>query len=79
MDRALPRIPVTSVVRTAGGVVTVVWQSIPAATYLVQRSEDLTTWTYLAPTHPSAGASTSYTDNTIPANTPKIFYRIWQN
>jgi Bacterial TSP3 repeat len=79
VDRALPRIPVTSVVRTAGGVVSVVWQSIPAATYLVQRSEDLTTWTDLAPTHPSAGASTSYTDNTIPANTPKIFYRIWQN
>ncbi len=79
VDRTLPRIPVTSVTRTAAGAVTIVWESVPSATYLIQRSDDLTTWNQLLPSHPSAGISTSYTDSTIPANTPKVFYRIYQN
>lgn len=79
IDRTLPKIPVTSVTRNTGGAVTVVWQSVPAATYLIQRSEDLSTWTELTATHASGGTSTTYTDTTIPANTPKVFYRIFQN
>lgn len=79
VESILPRIQVSSVTRNNAGAVTVVWESTPGSTYLVERSTDLDNWSTLEEALPAAGTSTPYTDNTLPANTPKAFYRITRN
>ena len=75
-------VTMTSTVPAApAGAVTVTWSSTAGAQYTVERSADLgaTAWTSLTTNLAATGASTSYTDSTLPANTARMFYRIKQN
>jgi hypothetical protein len=78
VDAPLPIIPVTSITRAAGGQVTVVWQSKPDAVYTVQRSANLMDWSILDNAKASGGATTSFTDSSLPPGTAKSFYRIYE-
>lgn len=79
VETSLPVIPVISITRAANGQVTVVWESKADATYTVQSSPDLLTWTSVNDAYPSGGLTTSYTDTSLPANTKRYFYRIMEN
>lgn len=54
------------------------WTSAPGASYIVDRSPDLqaNSWTALLPNVPSGGATTSFTDTTIPPGALRMFYRV---
>ena len=57
--------------------ISVEWRSEPDKVYAIERSSDLRTpWFELSDDHPSAGEVTSYVDATLPADTPRIFYRV---
>lgn len=58
------------------GQVTITWNSTAGASYRVQRSTNLATWPDLGQVIPSAGASTSFTDTSLPAGEPGVFYRV---
>lgn len=58
------------------GSVTLTWTSTAGANYRVQRSTTLVDWPALGQVVPSAGASTSFTDTTLPAESPNVFYRV---
>jgi hypothetical protein len=60
------------------GEVTITFDSVENATYIVERSTDLLNWEELTDNHPSGGETTTFTDFTLPANSPKIFYRVSQ-
>ncbi len=57
---------------------TLVWSSAEGASYVVQRSTTLATngWTDLTPAVPSGGATTTFTDTTLPANMSAVYYRV---
>ena len=73
---------ITGVAQNSNGSVTLTWNSIPAPlsltspTYTVQRKYTLNdpTWTTVATTIPSAGSSTTYTDNS--PGSSAAYYRI---
>lgn len=60
---------------------TLTWNSRPGKTYDVFTSRSLTpagegAWTLLAPNQPSTGASTTYTETSVPADQEVRFYRV---
>ncbi|RYD30591.1 MAG: hypothetical protein EOP86_19665 [Verrucomicrobiaceae bacterium] len=72
-----PDFSITSLTRgPAEGQVTLTWDSAAASVYTVQRSEDLAKWDSLTPNITAGGASSSFTDTTLPAGASRIFYRV---
>ena len=60
--------------------VTISWESVSGASYTVETSSDLVTWTPLAEgIEPGAGNSTSYTDDERAPEAEILFYRIIQH
>ena len=60
--------------------VTISWESVSGASYTVETSSDLVTWTPLAEEiTPGAGNSTSYTDNERAPDAEILFYRVIQH
>ena len=60
--------------------VTISWESVSGASYTVEISDDLVTWTPLAEgIAPGAGNSTSYTDDERAPEAEILFYRIIQH
>jgi hypothetical protein len=62
----------------AANTASLTWTSAPGDSYIVDRSPDLqsNSWTELLPSVPSGGATTSFTDTTIPASARRLFYRV---
>lgn len=59
-----------------GGSFTLSWGSTAGATYQVQRSTNLKDWSNLAPTVPSGGNTTTFTDSALPGDEDSAFYRV---
>lgn len=59
----------------SAGQLSLSWSSQAGATYGVEASTDLRSWTKIKTGHPSGGATTTYTD-TPPAGTEARFYRV---
>jgi hypothetical protein len=74
---SVPPFRVTSVTMASNGILTLVWESLPGKTYQVEYKSSLssTNWTVMG-TYPSAGTSTSATNNTSGASVR--FYRVNQ-
>ena len=60
----------------ADGQVTITFDSVSNATYIVERSTDLITWDELTDNLNSDGETTTFTDLSLPAGTAKAFYRV---
>ncbi|MDG1148817.1 MAG: choice-of-anchor D domain-containing protein [Akkermansiaceae bacterium] len=60
----------------ADGQVTITFDSVSNATYIVERSTDLFIWDELTDNLNSDGETTSFTDLSLPAGTTKAFYRV---
>jgi hypothetical protein len=58
------------------GQVTITFDSISNATYIVERSTDLIIWDELTDNLNSDGETTTFTDLSLPAGTAKAFYRV---
>ena len=58
------------------GEVTITFDSVDNANYLIERSNDLVTWEELTDNHASQGETTTFTDFSLPAATRQIFYRV---
>ena len=58
------------------GEVTITFDSVEGATYIVERSTDLFNWIELTDNEPSDGETTTFIDFTLPANSTKVFYRV---
>ena len=56
--------------------VTLVWTSGAGVSYRVQRSTTLTGWVDVGAVVPSAGATTSFTDDALPNGAAHVFYRV---
>ncbi len=58
--------------------VTITFNSVSGASYIIERSTDLTAeaWEELTDSHASEGEVTTFTDFSVPANSPKLFYRV---
>jgi hypothetical protein len=75
---------ITAVSRDAAGAVTIGWASEVGASYTVQTSLDMVTWSDVTPAVGSAGTSTTWTDgsagfsdpNTPSSLTPTKYYRV---
>ena len=53
------------------------WNSEIDANYAVDRSTDLNTaWDEIQISQPSTGTVTAYTDNDVPSNEGRVFYRV---
>jgi hypothetical protein len=64
----------------AAGTVTLTFASSPGATYAIDASASLTSWTRIAPSVPAAaGPSTSFTESNLPPGTTRRFYRVIRN
>lgn len=64
---------------TITGSVTVVWDSKSGRTYIIERSPDLENWQELDDGWDSGGDSTTYTDNAVPAEAAKLYYRVTES
>ncbi|MES2706849.1 MAG: LamG-like jellyroll fold domain-containing protein [Verrucomicrobiota bacterium] len=75
---ALPPGPdITSVIFNNGTrTLSLTWVSSAGKQYKVERSSDLVTWMTVAPAHPSGGASTTYSDGSLPGTVTRYFYRV---
>lgn len=75
---ASPRLEFTAVAHNdAAGSTTLTWRSVPGAPYAVDFSPDLVQWTEITATLTgAAGATTTYTDTTVPAGTKRRFYQV---
>ena len=60
----------------ADGQVTITFDSVSNATYIVERSTDLIIWDELTDNLNSDGETTTFTDLSLPAGTSKAFYRV---
>jgi hypothetical protein len=58
------------------GQVTITFDSVSNATYIVERSTDLIIWDELNDFVNSDGETTTFTDLSLPAGTAKVFYRV---
>ncbi|MDB4438336.1 choice-of-anchor D domain-containing protein [bacterium] len=58
------------------GQVTITFDSVSGATYIVERSNDLVSWDELTDNLISAGETTTFTDLSLPDGTAKVFYRV---
>ena len=60
------------------GQVTLTFNSVDGANYIIERSTDLTalTWEELDDSYPSEGDVTTFTDFSVPADAKKLFYRV---
>ena len=58
--------------------VTITWSSTQGATYNVEWSNNLVDWNGFIDEIPSDGEDTSATDENIPADTDRRFYRVRQ-
>ena len=60
------------------GEVPITFDSVSGATYAIERSTDLLAgaWVELTDSHASEGDVTTFTDFTVPADAPKLFYRV---
>lgn len=58
------------------GQVTITFDSVSNATYIVERSTDLIIWDELTDNLNSGGEITTFTDLSLPAGTAKAFYRV---
>ncbi len=58
------------------GQVTITFDSVNNATYIVERSTDLITWDELTDNLNSAGETTTFTDLSLPTGIAKVFYRV---
>jgi hypothetical protein len=82
-----PEIAITAISRDAAGAVTITWTSETAASYTVQTSLDMRTWSNVTPAVSSAGTSTNWTDGSGGFNDPNPpsrvapikHYRVLQN
>ena len=63
----------------AAGRATLTFASSPGASYTVEASAALNSWTKLSSNVPSAGATTSFTETGIPQGTLRRFYRVSRN
>lgn len=52
------------------------WKSTAGKQYRVERSKNLILWQTLTSTHPSGGASTTYSDANLPGTETRYYYRI---
>lgn len=64
--------------RAANGAVTITWAAKAGKTYRVQRSDtpDFTNYTVVGDNLTGVEPTTSFTDSTVPAGTPRMFYRV---
>ncbi len=60
----------------ANGNVTITFNSLNGAVYVIERSTDLESWFELTDDHDSDGNSTNFTDTVVPPGATKIFYRV---
>jgi hypothetical protein len=60
----------------ANGNITITFNSLNGAVYVIERSTDLESWFELTDDHDSDGNSTNFIDSTVPPATTKIFYRV---
>jgi hypothetical protein len=60
------------------GEVTLTFNSVDGASYIIERSTDLTalSWEELDDSYASQGDVTTFTDFSVPAGTKKLFYRV---
>ncbi len=58
------------------GQITITFDSVSNATYIVERSTDLIIWYELTDNLNSDGETTTFTDLSLPAGTAKAFYRV---
>ncbi|MFT7171857.1 MAG: hypothetical protein ACI9NQ_000064 [Paracoccaceae bacterium] len=60
------------------GEVTIAFNSVDGASYIIERSTDLSpaSWLELTDSHASEGETTTFTDFSVPAGTTKLFYRV---
>ena len=58
------------------GQVTITFDSVSGATYIVERSSDLVIWDELTDNLSSAGETTSFTDLSLNEGTGRVFYRV---
>lgn len=65
-------------VDAAGGAVTLTWNSRPNRTYLIQSTQNLTSWDEVTDGHASDGDSTSYTDETGFPESGYRYYRVME-
>jgi hypothetical protein len=61
------------------GRATLTFASSPGASYTVEASAGLSSWTRLSSNLPAAGSTTSYTETGIPQGTLRRFYRVTRN
>ena len=79
-DLAPPLITSISIVPSGiDAIVSFTWNSRPAVTYLVERSDDLETWFELDDSKASGGATTTFEENIAGDTVPKRFYRVTEN
>jgi len=64
------------VLNPENGHVTITFNSLPGAEYIVERSTNLENWLELTDDHESEGDVTNFLDTTVPDGTTKIFYRV---
>ena len=71
---------ISSIVYPGGTSATVTWNSRNLKTYRVERSISMQgEWDELDDSVPTGGETTTFTDSTVPLDTPRMFYRVIEN
>ncbi|MGI9243030.1 MAG: hypothetical protein ACR2RV_19690, partial [Verrucomicrobiales bacterium] len=77
-EKVVPLVFTEIVVSEQDGVptTTITWQSRPNRSYAIFFSEDMAVWEEITDNYDSEGDSTSFTDNALPADASRIYYKV---